>query len=110
VAGTAVPAILGFVELEVILGAFIAGAVLGLLHRDKMMTHPRFRTNLEAVGFGVFIPLFFVTSGMQLDVRALFAGGAAFALVPVFLLALLLARGLPGYELSRFVRRPQRRC
>src|SRR3712207_2221533 len=28
--------------------------------------------------------------------RSLFAGGAAFALVPVFLLALLLARGLPA--------------
>lgn len=82
--------------LEVILGTFIAGAVLGLLDRDKLMTHPRFRTKLEAVGFGIFIPFFFVTSGMQLDVQALFAGGAAFALVPVFLLALLLARGLPA--------------
>jgi len=82
--------------LEVILGAFVAGAVLGLLDRDKMMTHPRFRTKLEAVGFGVFIPFFFVASGIQLDVQALFAGGAAFALVPVFLLALLLARGLPA--------------
>jgi Kef-type K+ transport system membrane component KefB len=85
-----------FLGLEVILGAFIAGAVLGLLDRDKMMTHPRFRTKLDAVGFGVFIPFFIVTSGIQLDVRALFAGGAAFALVPVFLLALLLARGLPA--------------
>ena len=82
--------------LEVILGAFIAGAVLGLLDRDRMMTHPLFRTKLQAVGFGVFIPFFFVTSGMQLDVRALFSGEAAFALVPVFLFALLLARGLPA--------------
>jgi Kef-type K+ transport system membrane component KefB len=65
--------------LESILGAFIAGAVLGLLDPDKMMTHPRFRTKLEAVGFGVFIPFFFVTSGMRLDVQALFSGGATFA-------------------------------
>jgi Kef-type K+ transport system membrane component KefB len=82
--------------LEVILGAFIAGTVLRLLDRDEMMTHPFFRRKLEAVGFGVFIPFFFVTSGMQLDVRALFSGGAALALVPVFLLALLLSRGLPA--------------
>jgi len=82
--------------LEVILGAFFAGAVLKLLDRDKMMTHTGFHTKLQAVGFGVFIPFFFVTSGMQLDARALFAGGAALALVPVFLLALLLARGLPA--------------
>ena len=82
--------------LEIILGAFFAGAVLKLLDRDEMMTHTYFHTKLQAVGFGIFIPFFFVTSGMQLDVRALFAGGAAFALVPVFLLALLLARGVPA--------------
>ena len=82
--------------LEVILGAFFAGAVLKLLDRDEMMTHTDFHTKLQAVGFGVFIPFFFVTSGIQLDVRALFAGGAALALVPVFLIALLLARGLPA--------------
>ena len=82
--------------LEVILGAFFAGAVLRLLDRDEMMTHTGFHTKLQAVGFGVFIPFFFITSGMQLDVRALLSGGAALALVPVFLLALLLARGLPA--------------
>jgi Kef-type K+ transport system membrane component KefB len=82
--------------LEVILGAFIAGAVLRLIDRDEMMTHTFFHQKLEAVGFGVFIPFFFVTSGMLLDVRALFSGGAALAPVPVFLLALLLARGLPA--------------
>jgi Kef-type K+ transport system membrane component KefB len=82
--------------LEVILGAFFAGAVLKLLDRDEMMTHTGFHTKLQAVGFGVFIPFFFVTSGMQLDVRALLSGGTALALVPVFFVALLLARGLPA--------------
>lgn len=82
--------------LEVILGAFFAGAVLKLLDRDEMMTHTGFRAKLQAVGFGVFIPFFFVTSGMLLDVGALFSGGPALVLVPVFLLALLLARGLPA--------------
>jgi len=83
--------------LEVILGAFIAGAVLRLINRDGAMTHPQFRGKLEAVGFGVFIPFFFVTSGMELDLRAVFGGGAAsLAPVPVFLLALLLVRGLPA--------------
>jgi Kef-type K+ transport system membrane component KefB len=82
--------------LEVILGAFFAGAVLRLLDRDEMMTHTGFHTKLQAIGFGVFIPFFFVTSGVQLDVRAFLSGGAALALVPIFLLALLLARGLPA--------------
>src|SRR5919206_2249456 len=66
--------------LEVILGAFFAGAVLKLLDRDRMMTHSGFHAKLQAVGFGVFIPFFFITSGMQLGVRALFAGGSALCL------------------------------
>src|SRR5437763_342639 len=37
--------------LESILGAFIAGAILSLLDRDAMMTHPQFRVKLEAIGF-----------------------------------------------------------
>jgi Kef-type K+ transport system membrane component KefB len=82
--------------LEVILGAFISGAVLRLIDRDEMMTHTLLHQKLEAVSFGVFIPFFFVTSGMLLDVRVLFAGGAALVFVPVFLLALLLARGIPA--------------
>jgi Kef-type K+ transport system membrane component KefB len=83
--------------LEIILGAFIAGTVLRLVDKDGMMTHTYFRQKLEAVGFGVFIPFFFVVSGIQLNVGALLAGGgAALAPVPIFLLALLLARGLPA--------------
>jgi Kef-type K+ transport system membrane component KefB len=83
--------------LEIILGAFIAGTVLRLVDKDGMMTHTFFRQKLEAVGFGVFIPFFFVVSGIQLDVGALLAGGGvALAPVPIFLLSLLLARGLPA--------------
>jgi Kef-type K+ transport system membrane component KefB len=86
-----------FLGLEIILGAFIAGTVLKLADKDGMMTHPIFRQKLEAVGFGVFIPFFFITSGIQLDVGALLAGsGAALAPVPIFLVALLLTRGLPA--------------
>ena len=82
--------------LEVILGAFLAGAILTLVDRDEMMTHPKFRTKLEAVGFGVFIPAFFVTSGLQYDLDALTSDGSALANVPIFLAALLLVRGLPA--------------
>jgi Kef-type K+ transport system membrane component KefB len=82
--------------LETILGAFIAGAVISLVDRDQMMTHADFRAKLEAVGFGVFIPIFFVTSGVKFDLNALFSGASTLARVPLFLLALLLARGLPA--------------
>src|SRR5205823_1324427 len=57
--------------LESILGAFMAGAILSLLDRDERMTHPEFRRKLEAIGFGVFIPVFFVTTGVKYDLAAL---------------------------------------
>ena len=60
------------------------------------MTHPAFRSKLEAVGFGVFIPVFFVASGIQFDLDALLGSVEAIARVPLFLAALLLVRGVPA--------------
>jgi len=82
--------------LEVILGAFLAGAVLTLVDRDRRMTHPDFRRKLEAAGYGMFIPVFFVTSGVLFDLDALFASSSTVALVPLFLAAILVVRGLPA--------------
>ena len=82
--------------LEVILSAFVAGAILRVVDRDRMMTHPRFRERLEAIGFGIFIPSFFVASGLRFDLAALFASPTTVALVPVFVTALLLVRGAPA--------------
>ena len=86
--------------LEQILGAFVAGAVVGLLDRDSS-SHPHLRTKLEAIGYGFLVPVFFVASGIRLDLRGLFASPAALARVPVFLLALLLVRGLAALPYRR---------
>ncbi|HLM25950.1 MAG TPA: cation:proton antiporter [Thermoleophilaceae bacterium] len=105
----AVVLMIGFVALaeafglEAILGAFAAGALLALLDQDEFMTHPDFRRKLEAVGYGVFIPVFFVTSGVRFDLDALLDDPANLAMVPVFLAALLLARGLPAVLYRNFV-------
>jgi Kef-type K+ transport system membrane component KefB len=93
------------VGLEVILGAFAAGALLSLVDRDRMMTHPQFRTKLEAAGFGIFIPVFFVTTGLRFNLDALFASAGTVARIPLFLLALLLVRGLPALLYTRLVGR-----
>jgi Kef-type K+ transport system membrane component KefB len=93
------------VGLEVILGAFAAGALLSLIDRDRMMTHPQFRTKLEAAGFGIFIPVFFVTTGLRFDLDALFASAGTVARIPLFLLALLVVRGLPALLYTRLVGR-----
>jgi Kef-type K+ transport system membrane component KefB len=87
--------------LEVILGAFIAGAVISLVDRDEAMTHPDFRRKLEAIGFGFFIPAFFVTSGVRFDLDALTASAANALMVPIFLAALVAARALPAVVYRR---------
>ncbi len=92
------------VGLATILGAFAAGALLSTIDRDDM-THPQFRSKLEAVGFGVFIPVFFVTSGLRFDLSALFASASTVARVPLFLIAIYLARGLPAIVYVRLLGR-----
>jgi Kef-type K+ transport system membrane component KefB len=82
--------------LEAILGAFLAGAIIKLVDRDEVMTHPRFRQKLEVVGFGVFIPFFFVASGIRYDAGALFGSASTLLRVPLFLAILLAVRGLPA--------------
>jgi Kef-type K+ transport system membrane component KefB len=89
--------------LEVILGSFAAGALLSLLDRDRRLTHPNFRTKLEAMGFGLFIPVFFVTVGLRFDLDALLDDPADLAMVPIFLAALLAVRGLPALLYRGFV-------
>lgn len=97
----AVVLLLGFVVLaqrfglEAILGALLAGAVVGAVDRDTS-SHPHFRTKLDAIGFGFVIPVFFVTSGIRLDVDGLVSDPGALVRMPVFLLALLVVRGVPA--------------
>jgi Kef-type K+ transport system membrane component KefB len=91
--------------LEAILGAFLAGATIKLVDRHEGMTHAFFHRKLEAVGFGVFVPFFFVSTGVELDVSSLFASSSALARVPLFLAALLLVRGLPALFYRRFAER-----
>jgi Kef-type K+ transport system membrane component KefB len=103
VAGLALAAYaLGF---EAILGAFLAGLLVRALDPEPERTHPRYPIKLEAVGYGLLVPVFFVHSGLTLDLRGLVEHPAALAAVPAFLLALLVVRGLPALafraELSR---------
>jgi Kef-type K+ transport system membrane component KefB len=82
--------------LEAILGAFLAGAILNMVDRDAMSTHPHFRIKLEAIGYGFLVPVFFIASGLRFDLQALLDSPSAIARVPLFLLALLVVRGLPA--------------
>ncbi len=83
------------IGVETILGAFVAGVMLGRIDRDGM-SHPQFRAKLDAIGYGFLIPVFFITSGLRFDLTALLNSPSAFLRIPVFLLLLLIIRGLPA--------------
>ena len=90
-----------FLGLDLVLGAFVAGAVLRTLLPHDL--HDSLMARLSAVGYGFLIPIFFVTSGMELDIAAMSSSPAAIALVPVFVVMMLIARGLPALWLYRDV-------
>jgi len=81
--------------LATILGAFLAGVIVRRTD-ETPASQEEFQGKLEAIGFGFLIPVFFVSTGVGLDITALFHSTRAIILVPVFLVALLLVRGLPA--------------
>jgi Kef-type K+ transport system membrane component KefB len=91
--------------LEVVLGAFLAGAMVSLLDREHVVRGTGLQEKLEGIGFGVFIPIFFVVSGVKLDLDSLFSSLDTVVLVPLTVIALLLVRGLPALIYRRFVPR-----
>lgn len=92
--------------LDLLLGAFAAGSLVGLVARGPE-AEP-FRHKLDALGFGFLIPIFFVTSGAQMDVAGLFANANAIFRVPLFLLLLLVVRGIPAWLYRRALPSKQR--
>jgi Kef-type K+ transport system membrane component KefB len=91
--------------LDVILGAFAAGLVFRQLtpEGDWALEH-----KLDGLAFGLFVPLFFVTSGIQVDVTSIIENPDRLAVFFVLIAAVrgipvlvLFRRDLPGSELIR---------
>lgn len=90
--------------LATILGAFLAGVVLRRTD-ESPASQEQFQVKLESIGFGFLIPVFFVSTGVGLNVESLFRSTRAVVLVPVFLVALLVVRGVPAVLYRRSVER-----
>ena len=88
-------------DLDVVLGAFVAGVVLHYIipEGDHALEH-----KIESMGFGLFIPVFFVVSGAGIDLAAV-AGDPLLLLGAVA--AILVARGVPVF-VSTFVSKQTR--
>jgi Kef-type K+ transport system membrane component KefB len=89
----------GSLGLDVVLGAFTAGLIAGLVSRGEA-AHA-FHVKLEGIGYGFLIPIFFIATGIEFDLDALFSSVGTIALVPLFAALFILARGTPAWVLYR---------
>ena len=89
-------ALAGRFGLDVVLGAFIAGIIVRRFAPPT--AESTLQVRIEAIGFGFLIPLFFVVSGANLDIRSIIENP-----VPMirFFIYILIARGLVQYLLYR---------
>jgi Kef-type K+ transport system membrane component KefB len=87
--------------LDLLLGGFAAGLIARQVMRKSEV--PAFDSKLNAVAFGVFVPFFFVVSGMRLDVDALFSSPSGVIKLAVFFVLFLVVRGTPAMLLYRRV-------
>jgi Kef-type K+ transport system membrane component KefB len=83
--------------LDMLLGAFVAGVLYRLLlsgapERDVESIEGK----LEGVGYGLLVPIFFISTGVTFDLEALVTDPATLLLIPIFIVALILVRGIPS--------------
>lgn len=92
--------------LDIVLGAFLAGMVLRRSSDTPEASHAGLLDKLDAIGYGFFIPTFFIASGMGLDLTSIVENPGRLL---VFFLLLLAVRGLPALLVyRRELRLPQR--
>jgi Trk K+ transport system NAD-binding subunit len=75
--------------VEVILGAFLAGAIISLVSPGY---ESQLRGKLDAIGYGFFIPIFFIMVGERFDLRALSGSEHGLLLVPILVISAYLIR------------------
>ena len=85
--------------LDLLLGGFVAGMITRIALRGREVSV--FDSKLNAVGYGLLIPFFFVTSGMAFNLDALTSSASAALKVPMFVGLFLVVRGVPALLLYR---------
>ena len=84
--------------LDVVLGAMLAGIVLRIWTRRLNLNTEHLERKFDTVGYGIFIPIFFISSGMTIDLTAIIHSPLRLL---VLLALLLIVRGLPSLLIYR---------
>ncbi|HEY5400803.1 MAG TPA: cation:proton antiporter [Trebonia sp.] len=88
-----------------ILGAFAAGLLVRIIESSGGEPNKEFLIKLDGIGFGFLVPIFFVSTGVAFQLKGLENQPSALVEVPLFLLALLVVRGVPALLYLRAVGR-----
>lgn len=78
---------------EIILGAFLAGVIISLLSKHHGSD---LHMKLDAIGYGFFIPIFFIMVGVKFNLAAITESKGALLLIPILLLAAYTVKLVPG--------------
>lgn len=88
-------ALAAMMGIEAILGAFVAGALFSFVFREKGILE----TKMSSIGFGFFVPIFFISVGADFDLAAV-ADLDVLAMVAIFLAVSLAAKGVAALPLK----------
>ncbi len=92
--------------LDLLLGGFVAGLITRMALQGREVE--LFESKLTAVGYGFFIPFFFIVSGVKFDLDALLSSPETLYKLPLFLVLFFLVRGGPALLLYRGVLKERR--
>ena len=92
--------------LDVVLGAVLAGMVLRGWTRHLNMDTESLEHKFDAVGYGLFIPIFFISSGMSFDLKSISEDPLRLL---IFFVLLIVVRGLPSLLVYRRALAPVQR-
>ncbi|MGI2750956.1 monovalent cation:proton antiporter family protein [Bacillus cytotoxicus] len=85
------------VGAENILGAFLAGVLVSLLSPNEEMVE-----KLDSIGYGFFIPIFFVMVGVNLEVWSIFKEPSSMLMIPILIVGLFISKLLPSLILRKW--------
>ena len=103
----ALAALAATLGLDLLLGGFVAGVIVRIALKGREVR--LFESKLTAVGYGFFIPFFFVVSGIEFNLNAFVDDPVNLLKLPLFLALFLIVRGVPAMLLyRRQLERPDR--
>lgn len=84
-------------QVEIILGAFLAGIIVSLLAPNREFIH-----QLDTFGYGFLIPIFFVMIGVNIDLFSLFSDPRLLIFIPLLLAAIFISKLIPVLLLGKW--------